>query len=285
MSQLTIGDLYRELVETLTTSLGRREANAAAKIILEDVRGITQTDLAVNAHRTVEDMTAERIRGIAQEINNGKPVQYAIGSARFYGMDFVVTPDVLIPRPETEGLIDMIVKEYANQPDLHILDCGTGSGCIAISLARHLPFANIDAIDISAKALEIAKGNGKRLNVKVNFFEGDILTLKTCLNKNYDVIVSNPPYIAEEEASEMDDRVKNYEPKGALFVSNDDPLIFYRAIIEFASTSLNPQGTLYFEINPRFTDEMKQLLMSNDFSDIDIIRDYIGRYRYIRAKR
>lgn len=285
MSQLTIGDLYRELVETLTTSLGRREANAAAKIILEDVRGITQTDLAVNAHRTVEDMTAERIRGIAQEINNGKPVQYAIGSARFYGMDFVVTPDVLIPRPETEGLIDMIVKEYANQPDLQILDCGTGSGCIAISLARHLPFANIDAIDISAKALEIAKENGKRLNVKVNFFEGDILTLKTCRNKNYDVIVSNPPYIAEEEASEMDDTVKNYEPKGALFVSNDDPLIFYRAIIEFASTSLNPQGTLYFEINPRFTDEMKQLLMSNDFSDIDIIRDYIGRYRYIRAKR
>lgn len=285
MSQLTIGDLYRELVETLTNSLGRREANAAAKIILEDVRDITQTDLAVNAHRTVEDMTAERIRRIAQEINNGKPVQYAIGSARFYGMDFVVTPDVLIPRPETEGLIDMIVKEYANQPDLQILDCGTGSGCIAISLARHLPFANIDAIDISAKALEIAKENGKRLNVKVNFFEGDILTLKTCRNKNYDVIVSNPPYIAEEEASEMDDTVKNYEPKGALFVSNDDPLIFYRAIIEFASTSLNPQGTLYFEINPRFTDEMKQLLMSNDFSDIDIIRDYIGRYRYISAKR
>lgn len=285
MSQLTISQLYRELVASLTNSLGEREANAAAKIILEDIRGITPTDLIVNAHRTVEETTAKRIRDIVEEIKNGMPVQYAVGSARFYGIDFIVTPDVLIPRPETEGLIDMIVKENANLRDLQILDCGTGSGCIAISLARHLPIANIDAIDISSKALKIAKENSKRLNAKVNFFEEDILTLKQYDDKTYDIIVSNPPYIAEEEAPTIDDRVKNYEPNVALFVPNDDPLVFYRAITEFASAALKPQGTLYFEINPRFTGEMEQLLKSYGFSDIDIIRDYIGRYRYIRAKK
>ena len=284
MAQLTVNQLYRELVASLTPSLGEREAVSASRIILEDVRGITPTDLIVNGHRTVEDMTADRVRKIAAAVNEGEPVQYAVGSARFYGLDFLVSPVVLIPRPETEGLVDMIVKDYAGMSDLKVLDCGTGSGCIAIALARNLAFSKVDAIDISDDAIAVANDNAKVLKTSVNVYKRDILTLKPD-NERYDIIVSNPPYIADAEAAEMDKRVKDYEPRTALFVPDDDPLKFYRPIAEYAIETLNQDGTLYFEINPRFVDDMKQMLTSAGFNSVDAVRDYIGRYRYIKAKR
>ena len=284
MAQLTVNQLYRELVASLTPSLGEREAVSASRIILEDVRGITPTDLIVNGHRTVEDMTADRVRKIAAAVNEGEPVQYAVGSARFYGLDFLVSPAVLIPRPETEGLVDMIVKDYARRSDLKVLDCGTGSGCIAIALARNLAFSKVDAIDISDDAIAVANDNAKVLKTSVNVYKRDILTLKPD-NERYDIIVSNPPYIADAEAAEMDKRVKDYEPRTALFVPDDDPLKFYRPIAEYAIETLNQDGTLYFEINPRFVDDMKQMLTSAGFNSVDAVRDYIGRYRYIKAKR
>ena len=284
MAQLTVNQLYRELVASLTPSLGEREAVSASRIILEDVRGITPTDLIVNGHRTVEDMTADRVRKIAAAVNEGEPVQYAVGSARFYGLDFLVSPAVLIPRPETEGLVDMIVKDYTGMSDLKVLDCGTGSGCIAIALARNLAFSKVDAIDISDDAIAVANDNAKVLKTSVNVYKRDILTLKPG-NERYDIIVSNPPYIADAEAAEMDKRVKDYEPRIALFVPDDDPLKFYRPIAEYAIETLNQDGTLYFEINPRFVDDMKQMLTSAGFNSVDAVRDYIGRYRYIKAKR
>ena len=284
MAQLTVNQLYRELVASLTPSLGEREAVSASRIILEDVRGITPTDLIVNGHRTVEDMTADRVRKIAAAVNEGEPVQYAVGSARFYGLDFLVSPAVLIPRPETEGLVDMIVKDYTGMSDLKVLDCGTGSGCIAIALARNLAFSKVDAIDISDDAIAVANDNAKVLKTSVNVYKRDILTLKPD-NERYDIIVSNPPYIADAEAAEMDKRVKDYEPRIALFVPDDDPLKFYRPIAEYAIETLNQDGTLYFEINPRFVDDMKQMLTSAGFNSVDAVRDYIGRYRYIKAKR
>lgn len=284
MAQLTVNQLYRELVASLTPSLGEREAVSASRIILEDVRGITPTDLIVNGHRTVEDMTADRVRKIAAAVNEGEPVQYAVGSARFYGLDFLVSPAVLIPRPETEGLVDMIVKDYAGMSDLKVLDCGTGSGCIAIALARNLAFSKVDAIDISDDAIAVANDNAKVLKTYIHVYKRDILTLKSG-NERYDIIVSNPPYIADAEAAEMDKRVKDYEPHTALFVPDDDPLKFYRPIAEYAIETLNQDGTLYFEINPRFVDDMKQMLTSAGFNSVDAVRDYIGRYRYIKAKR
>ena len=284
MAQLTVNQLYRELVASLTPSLGEREAVSASRIILEDVRGITPTDLIVNGHRTVEDMTADRVRKIAAAVNEGEPVQYAVGSARFYGLDFLVSPAVLIPRPETEGLVDMIVKDYAGMSDLKVLDCGTGSGCIAIALARNLAFPKVDAIDICDDAIAVANDNAKVLKTSVNVYKRDILTLKPG-NERYDIIVSNPPYIADAEAAEMDNRVKDYEPRTALFVPDDDPLKFYSPIAEYAIETLNQDGTLYFEINPRFVDDMKQMLTSAGFNSVDAVRDYIGRYRYIKAKR
>lgn len=285
MPQPTVSDIYRELISVLTAPLGQREATAAARIILEDVRGVTPTDLVVNGHRTLENDTISRIRDIADKICSGMPVQYALGQARFYGMDFVVTPDVLIPRPETEGLVDMIINDCGSRNDLGILDCGTGSGCIAIALARHLRFADIRAIDISKAALKVAEDNARRLKARIVFAVLDILKLGTGIKDKYDIIVSNPPYITHCESADMDYRVKNYEPSGALFVPDDDPLKFYRPIALFAANALNPEGKLYFEINPLFVDELKEMLSTAGFSNVDAERDYLGRYRFIRASR
>ena len=180
---MTVTDLYKKLLSTLTPVLGDSEARSAARVILEDVRGITQTDLVVNGHRTVEPETLKQIEAISDRICAGEPVQYAVGSARFYGMDFKVNPSVLIPRPETEGLVDMIVRDYGQRSDLRVLDCGTGSGCIAIALARNLPFASVDAIDISPDALKVATDNSSRLKVKVNFSCRDISILSDRMNR------------------------------------------------------------------------------------------------------
>lgn len=284
-SQPTIATVYRDIISRLSPSLGDGESRAAARVIMEDVRGATPTDLVVNGDRTVEPPTLGRIYDIVARIISGEPVQYAVGSARFYGMDFTVTPDVLIPRPETEGLVDMIVSQWSGRDDLRVLDCGTGSGCIAIALARNLPFSAIDAIDISNAALKVAEENSRRLKTSVGFYRRDILKLTPPDAPLYDIIVSNPPYIARDEAAAMDDRVLGYEPAGALFVPNDNPLIFYRAISAYAVKALKAGGRLYFEINPRFRDAMTAMLADDGFTDIDTRRDYLGRYRFVSASK
>lgn len=283
VGNISIEQLYKECIIALTPSLGEGEARAAARVIFEDVRGITPSEIVLYGYRTVEDFTAERIRSIIDKIKDGTPVQYAIGTARFYGMNFHVSPAVLIPRPETEGLVDLIAADYNGVSDLRILDCGTGSGCIAISLARSLPFAAVDAIDISDEALAIARHNASGLKAKVNFIREDILALKDNHAAKYDIIVSNPPYIAKSEAAGMDKRVKDYEPAQALFVEDNNPLVYYHAIKGYALKALKPGGKLYFEINPRYADDIKSMLDTAGFADTSIIRDYIGRYRYAIA--
>ncbi len=285
MTQLTIGEVYQRIKTALAKPLGESEARSAAAIILEDVRGITRTDLVVNSHRTIEPETEARINDIVAKILAGEPVQYAIGSARFYGLDFKVNRSVLIPRPETEGLVDLVVDAYRGRSDLNILDCGTGSGCIAIALARVLPFANVTGIDISHEALDLAVENGRRLKVSVDFREADILALPQKDSDIYDLIVSNPPYIAPDEMSEMDDRVLAYEPHNALFVPEDNPLLFYRAIAKYGHHALKDNGMLFFEINPRFADDLKEVLRTTGYGDITIIRDYLGRNRFATATK
>lgn len=280
---MTVEQLFKTTISSLTPALGEREARSAARIIFEDIRGLSQTDIVIHGDRTVEDFTVIHINGIVNKIVNGMPVQYAVGTARFCGLNFNVTPDVLIPRPETEGLVDYIISDYKDCTDLKILDCGTGSGCIAITLARSLPFAMVDAIDISDEALKIARENASNLKVNVNFKKSDILALKAENAPIYDIIVSNPPYIAWSEEAEMDKRVKSHEPIKALFVNDNDPLVFYRSIAEYAQTALKPGGRLYFEINPRFADDMKTMLETKGYANVDISRDYIGRYRYATA--
>lgn len=282
---MTVETLYREIIVSMTPSLGEREAKAAARVIFEDIRGFSPTDIIVSGHRTIEDFTVERIRRIVDRINGGEPVQYAVGTARFCGHDFIVTPAVLIPRIETEWLVDRIVSDHGDRQDLRVLDCGTGSGCIAISLARALRFATVEAIDISDDAISVSKANAEALHVDIDIHRADMLDLYEHQSEPYDIIVSNPPYIACSEAGGMDTRVTGHEPSTALFVEDDDPLVFYRAIARYGRKSLKAEGRIYFEINPRFSSEMRSLLESCGYADIDIIRDYLGRYRYAVASQ
>lgn len=283
MESDSIETINRDIILKLTSSLGNREAKSAARMILEDLYGITPTDLAVNGQRRLEPFTISHIHEITDRICAGEPVQYAIGTARFYGMDFIVNPSVLIPRPETEGLVDMIVNDNNGRNDLHVLDCGTGSGCIAVSLARNLPFARVDAFDISDDAIKVAKANAEKLKTYVNIFKCDMRSMDSAITGNFDIIVSNPPYIANSEIKTMDNRVKLYEPSLALFVPDSDPLIYYRLIAMFAKDRLTNGGRLYFEINPLFRTDLVGLLKNIGFDDIDSLRDYIGNYRFIKA--
>ena len=209
-----------------------------------------------------------------------EPLQYVIGSARFHGHKFKVTPVTLIPRPETEQLVDLIIDENP-AADLRVLDMGTGSGCIAISLARALKFPQVDALDISRDALAIARENAQALKVKVRFFESDMLLPQP--DARYDIIVSNPPYICWSEREAMERNVIDYEPGHALFVPDNDPLLFYKAIVPYAARSLERGGHLYLEINQRFGDEVRRLLMDNGFDEVRILEDSYGKVRFAAA--
>lgn len=280
---MTVTELHKTIAAELTAVLGPAEGDAAARIILEDVAGYDRKYLFINGDRTPLPETIERVRAVVQRVIAGEPVQYAVGTAQFMGNNYAVAPGVLIPRPETAGLVDMIVDDARGRADLRVLDIGTGSGCIAISLAKALPFSKVTAIDISADALAIARRNAATLSAKVTILQSDILSiagLHASASHLYDIIVSNPPYITRSEAADMDARVLRYEPDTALFVPDDDPLLFYRAIADYALTALAPGGRLYFEINAHFPEQLRAMLQEKGFTDIDITRDYRGLYRY-----
>lgn len=277
---MTTGEFFTQSAARLGNALGSKaEGDAAARIVFEDVAGYDRKYLFMHSDRQLLDETRQRLERVIDRIVAGEPVQYAVGRARFMGLDFEVTPDVLIPRPETEGLCDMIVHDADGRSDLRVLDIGTGSGCIAVALARSLPFARVDAIDVSEAALEVARRNAARLGAKVDFILQDILAA-TPPAEAYDIIVSNPPYVCESERSAMDNRVAAREPSLALFVPDSDPLKFYRAVCRYAAAALRPGGRLYFEINSRFPDEMRRLMESEGFASVDVLRDYRGSYRF-----
>lgn len=283
---MTVDQLNRQLRTTLEPALGSSEADAAARIILEDAAGISRVDLAARGDRELEQFTADRLMGIARRVAvDGVPVQYAVGQARFYGMNLRVTPDVLIPRPETEGLVDMIVRDAADRSDLSVLDACTGSGCIAIALARTLPFARVDAFDISEAALNVARENAARLKAKVNFRRADALNLVPEVIAVYDIIVSNPPYVVDSERAAMDPRVLLHEPAGALFVPDTDPLRFYRPLGVYAQRALRPGGRLYFEVNALYAADVAALLKTQGFDDAAVSLDFHGRPRYVVATK
>lgn len=279
---MTIDGLHREITSRLRTALGEREGAATARILMEDVLKVKPSDLVLYPDRIVEPETERIIERMVERILLGEPVQYVVGYTRFMGLTLAVSSHTLIPRPETAGLVDMIVDDYRRVSDLRILDIGTGSGCIAIALARALPFARIEAVDVSENALSVARANAKRANVKIVFSQCDILQPDEL--GQYDIIVSNPPYVTESEKRTMDGRVINYEPHIALFVPDKDPLLFYNAIAAFALSHLNPRGHLYFEINEHYPEAVRHLLSSH-FADVSVTRDFTGRYRYAKAKQ
>lgn len=284
--------LWRRLTPTYTAS----EAQAIIRLVLEDLYGLSLTDIAMGAVADLPNDEQERLKGIAKRLGDGEPVQYVLGKAWFRGRQFGVAPGVLIPRPETEELCQAIINDCNPNSAPHddqsprVLDIGTGSGCIAISLALDMPRANVSAIDVSDQALKIASANAARLHANVAFRKQDILQAAAApaLKANHDgwdVIVSNPPYITEKEKANMEPNVLDHEPSLALFVPDDDPLRFYNAIATYAATTLSRDGRLYFEINPLFADDMSRMLKQKGFSDVTIVNDQFGKQRFISCTK
>lgn len=279
---MTLKDTIRELRSRLAPIYGEGEAKAMIRLIFHALKGWSQTDMIVHEADEVSDYIQEKIKAITERLSKQEPIQYILGEARFYGMDLKVDRSVLIPRPETEELVDHIVKRYEGRSDLRILDIGTGSGAIAIALSRNLPFSEVSALDLSKDALMVAQSNAESLKARIKFIHADIFSY-TPAPSSFDIIVSNPPYIDESEKRDMERNVLDYEPHSALFVPDDNPLIFYSRIAETARTALVPGGTLWFEINPRHAEELCRLLKHENFTDIETIRDIHGKNRFITA--
>ena len=277
--------ILKEAIEQLRGGLAGvaepQEVQAMIRVICEDVFNFDPVDVALRQDSELPDFAQQRVSELIARIQRHEPLQYIVGHARFHGHRFKVTPAVLIPRPETEQLVDLIVGENPGS-DLRVLDMGTGSGCIAISLARALKFARVDALDVSRDALAVARENAVALKVKVRFFESDMLSPQP--PATYDIIVSNPPYITWSERESMERNVKDYEPGQALFVPDNDPLLFYKAIAPYARQSLEKGGRLYLEINQRFGAEVKKLLDDNGFDEVRVIKDSYGNQRFVAAR-
>lgn len=274
----------QKIKEVLSPLYSTGEIKNIIRIIFENIKNYSQVDIIMNQDEILSQFIKDKVDMILKRLVNHEPIQYIFNEAYFQGLTLKVTPDTLIPRPETEELIDIIVKEN-NQSDLHVLDIGTGSGAIAIALAKSLKFPIVDAIDISQKAIDIAQENAKAHKVKINFFIRDILSAEIPTNSVYDIIVSNPPYITVREKDSMEPNVLDYEPHTALFVPDNDPLMFYRAITHYAVYALNPGGRIYFEINSLYGKETAKLLSDNNFIDVDIIKDMYGLDRFVSAAK
>lgn len=272
-------ETLKELRETLIPIYGKGEAEAIIRILFHYLKGWSLTDMLIHSDDELSPFIKKEIKDILERLKKHEPIQYITGEARFHGMTFKVNRDVLIPRPETDELVDLIITENDKKNDLKVLDICTGSGCIAIALSRNLPFSDITAIDNSAKALDCAKENARILKSKINFLEEDIFSWAP--SEKYDIIVSNPPYVALSEALKMDPNVLEYEPSSAIFVTDEKPLVFYDRIGDIAIKSLNPGGKLYLEINPLYTSELEKLLLNKGLRNISIVKDTSGKDRFL----
>lgn len=277
----SLGSLMRARLEP---RFGKRETQQMERIIWQSLKGWNLTDLIMKSDSEVSLFIYQKVTDIISKVLAGQPIQYVLGEANFYGMTLKVTPATLIPRPETAELVDLIVDRYKGRSDMRVLDIGTGSGCIAIALARNLPFAQVTALDISQDALAVAQSNAATLKAKVNFINADILSAPLPTSPCYDIIVSNPPYIAMHEKAEMEPTVTDHEPSTALFVPDSNPLLFYKAILHYATAALTPGGMVFFEINPLFASELKEYAdQAGVWRDTTLCRDMQGRLRFLYA--
>jgi len=272
----------------LDTIYGNNEVDSFFNILIDYYLNLKRITLVMQPEYTISKEEEQPLFEALSRLKLEEPIQYILGETEFFGLVFKVNQNTLIPRPETEELVQWIIEDYKdNLEQIKILDIGTGTGCIPISLAKNLPKAKVKALDISTKALEVAKQNAELNAVEVDFIKQNILeTYHTQLDsasQKFDVIVSNPPYVRELEKPEMKGNVLKHEPELALFVDNTNPLIFYKAITEFATHSLKAGGTLYFEINQYLGAEMIQLLEDFNFKDIELKKDMFGNNRMIKA--
>ncbi|MFD2561779.1 peptide chain release factor N(5)-glutamine methyltransferase [Aquimarina rubra] len=282
---MKIKDLRINFKDSLSELYESEEILSFFYILSEKILGLKRVDVAMSMDVVITNDQLLHFINAKNRLINQDPIQYIIGDTEFYGLYFKVDQNVLIPRPETEELVDWIIKDYEHKKGerkLKILDIGTGSGCIAVSLAKNLPEAAVSAIDISEEALEIAMENAQYNDVKVNFIQTNILELDF-LEERFDIIVSNPPYVRELEKQEIKPNVLDNEPHLALFVSDNDPLIFYKKITELAKQSLTAQGLLYFEINQYLGKETKKMIEKQGFESVIVRKDLYDNDRMIRA--
>lgn len=264
----------------------KEEVNRFFLMILEHLHQMQRVDLVIHPNYEISSEKLDNWNRILEDLKTEKPIQYILGESWFYGLKFEVNENTLIPRPETEELVEWIIAEEKHKitdASFHILDIGTGSGCIPIALKKNLPMSNISAIDISEKALQTANRNALANEVSVSFSQKDILKTEG-LPEKYNVIVSNPPYVRELEKAEISKNVLAYEPHLALFVADNDALLFYRKIAELAKKHLTSDGVLYFEINQYLANETLQLLNNLGFKNIVLRKDFKENDRMIKAE-
>ena len=285
---MVLKEILNVFHKELDTIYGNNEVDSFFNILIDYYLNLKRITLVMQPEYTISKEEEQPLFEALSRLKLEEPIQYILGETEFFGLVFKVNQNTLIPRPETEELVQWIIEDYKdNLEQIKILDIGTGTGCIPISLAKNLPKAKVKALDISTKALEVAKQNAELNAAEVDFIEQNIL--ETChteldsASQKFDVIVSNPPYVRELEKAEMKGNVLKHEPELALFVDNTNPLIFYKAITEFATHSLKAGGTLYFEINQYLGSEMIQLLEDFNFKGIELKKDMFGNNRMIKA--
>jgi release factor glutamine methyltransferase len=280
-------DYKKHFIDRLKPEYEPEEAGSFFDLLAEEYLKMSRLQIALNPKTELAENQHKKFEKALFRLLEHEPIQYIVGKTSFYGLEFKVNPNVLIPRPETEELVKWILNDFSTSHlmphtlSLKILDIGTGSGCIAVSLAKNLPQAKITALDISEKALEVAKENAKLNQVKIDFLSGNILEMQN-LPQKFDLIVSNPPYVRESEKTQMQRNVLEHEPKTALYVKDSDPLLFYRKIANLAKASLNKEGKVYLEINQYLRKETENLFSKNGFST-ELREDIFGNIRMLKA--
>ncbi|MDA9811236.1 peptide chain release factor N(5)-glutamine methyltransferase [Flavobacteriaceae bacterium] len=275
-------NIFREKLKSLFEV---NEIDFYFKTVLQSIFNIEQTALALSPTKLFNENQKRELEKVLKQLLQEQPLQYIIGKAYFRSLTLTVNSSVLIPRPETEELVNWVLEDHQNLEEKQtLIDFGTGSGCIAIALAKEQPSFEVTAIDFYSSVLNLAKQNAIKNKTSVSYLQHDILQLNT-LKLNVDIIVSNPPYIPPSEQREMKPNVLNYEPHLALFVPENDPLIFYRSILEYGLLYLVSDGLIYFEINPRFLSEMKSLILSFKVYSILERKDIFGKLRMLRVQK
>jgi release factor glutamine methyltransferase len=293
---MTLKSLQTQAEQSLASLYPPHEAKAISRMLLMEMLHLSRAELLLSPHHELSETQATQALQAIEQLRQMRPIQHVLGSVEFCGLPFVVNEHTLIPRPETEELVSWIVDERRHASSISILDLGTGSGCIAVALAKQLPQANVCACDISPQALDIAQQNAQRNGVEVRFEICD-LRRATCevrreicdipttiFGSQFSIIVSNPPYVCESEKSAMRDNVLRYEPHSALFVPDNDPLVFYTCIAQLAQQWLRSDGEIFVEINERFGRQTAEVFVAHGFASVELRKDIFGKERMMKFK-
>ena len=282
----TIQELQYSIRENINEVYPEPEAGAIAQLVLEHVLQKSRVQLSMQRDDQVTQAQEEEIKQAVVRLQQEEPVQYVLGVAHFYGLELQVDERVLIPRPETEELVDRVIKEYRGKNSLRILDICTGSGCIPLALAANLQAEKVMGLEVSAGALEVAKANALKLNLPVEWLQHDIFEpLQSIAPESLDIVTSNPPYVREDEKKQMRENVLQYEPHLALFVPNADPLKYYKRIAAVSLELLKKGGRLYFEINEQYGAQVAKLLLERGYAKAEVVQDLFGKDRMVEATK